>query len=80
VCSSDLYLYMNVSAYFGKKWGNKPVIDSILFSQALLDNGVAVIPCKPFGDDNCIRLSYAIGEDEIAEGLKRISDFLKKLK
>ena len=73
------YVMLDVSAYYGKKWGNKPVIDSISFAEALLDEGVAVIPCKPFGDDNSIRISYAVGEDDIKAGITKIENFLKKL-
>ncbi|MBP5177205.1 MAG: pyridoxal phosphate-dependent aminotransferase, partial [Clostridia bacterium] len=74
------YILIDVSAHFGKKYGNKPVIGSISFAEALLDEGVAVIPCLPFGDDDTIRISYAVGEDAIKEGFARIGAFIEKLK
>ena len=73
------YIMLDVSAYYGKKYGNKPVIGSISFAEALLDEGVAVIPCLPFGDDNSIRISYAVSEEDVKAGFSRIENFLKKL-
>lgn len=73
------YLFLNVSEYYGNKINGKVIENSIDFANALLDYGVAVIPGKPFGDDNCIRLSYAISEVDIVNGFDRIDKFLKKL-
>jgi aspartate aminotransferase len=48
-------------------------LDSLALSNKLLDEiKVAVIPGKPFGSDEHIRLSFAIGKDEIKEGADRI--------
>ena len=55
------------------------IVDSVSFAHALLEEGVAVIPGKPFGNDGCIRISYATSIADIAEGLSRIKAFLRKL-
>ena len=44
----------------------------------LLEKGVAVVPGIAFGDDECVRLSYAISKEDIAEGLDRIEAFVKE--
>lgn len=52
--------------------------DDIAFSQALLrEKQVAVVPGSAFGNDQAIRISYACDEDELAEGLTRLTDFLR---
>jgi aspartate aminotransferase len=38
---------------------------------------VAVVPGKVFGEDNCIRMSYATSEKAIEEGLRRLAEYLK---
>jgi len=51
--------------------------DVVEFSKSLLeDRGVCVIPGIAFGDPNSIRLSYALSEDSILEGLKRLKEAL----
>ena len=73
------YVFINVSNYIGKTYKEKIITDSVEFSHALLDEGVAVIPGKPFGNDMCIRLSYAVSKPDISVGIARITNFLKKL-
>lgn len=74
------YLFMDVSAYYGKSYNGRTIDGSVSFADCLLDEGVALIPGAPFGDDNCVRLSYAVSESDIVEGFLRIAAFLKKLK
>jgi aspartate aminotransferase len=48
------------------------------FADALLDKAhVAVVAGAAFGSDNHIRISYALSEDKIAEGVKRIRGVLR---
>lgn len=44
--------------------------------QLLEKHGVCVIPGEPFGAPEYIRLSYALGEDAIREGISRIKEAL----
>lgn len=39
---------------------------------------VAATPGVCFGDDDCLRLSYALSEDDICEGLDRIAEFVRE--
>lgn len=74
------YVFADVSAYYGKKFEGEEVKDSLSFANLALKKGVAVVPGVAFGDDNCIRLSYAISLEDVKEGLKRLKEFLAELK
>lgn len=53
-------------------------LGSIQLANKLLDEAkVAVIPGKPFGSDKHIRLSFAIAQTEIEEGINRIEKWVK---
>ncbi|MEM9399225.1 MAG: pyridoxal phosphate-dependent aminotransferase [Verrucomicrobiota bacterium] len=51
-------------------------MNSAEFAQDLLEQEkVAVVPGVAFGDDTTVRLSYALGMEDIEKGIKRIADF-----
>lgn len=53
---------------------------SIAFSNLLIEkHNVAVVPGIAFGDDRCIRLSYALSEDAIRTGVERLAAFISEL-
>ncbi|MCC8194773.1 MAG: pyridoxal phosphate-dependent aminotransferase [Deltaproteobacteria bacterium] len=53
--------------------------DSMAFCEQVLEKaGVALVPGKPFGDDNCVRMSYAVSDEMLAQALERIGKFLYK--
>ena len=62
------YLFPDVS-----KWGTGDEVAERLLEQA----HVAVVSGSAFGCPSCIRLSYAISEDEIRTALARIAEFLQ---
>ena len=74
------YVFVDVSAFYGKTYNGKIIDGSLSFSDAALTKGVALIPGVAFGDDNCIRLSYAISIEDIKEGLSRFKAFVQELK
>jgi len=75
------YAFVSIKDVLDKRFSNKAINNSLQFAEALLDNAhVAVVPGSAFGLDGYIRLSYATSLDNIKEGLKRIEDFLGKLK
>jgi len=54
-------------------------MNSMDFCSKLLDEAlVAVVPGIAFGDDDCIRLSYATSLEEIKRGLDRIDKWVNK--
>lgn len=74
------YVFADVSALYGKTFEGEKVEGSMQFANAALKKGVALIPGIAFGDDRCIRLSYAISMEDIKEGLDRLESFIKELK
>ena len=75
------YVMLVVNGLYGKKYGDKVIDGSIAFADALLEGEkVATIPGISFGADDCIRLSYALSEADIEEGLARIARFVSELK
>jgi aspartate aminotransferase len=41
---------------------------------------VSLVPGGAFGDENCVRLSYAASEKDLREALRRIKEALATLK
>ena len=77
---SAFYFFPDVSAYFGKQYNGKTYANAAELSIFLLEEAhVAVVGGDSFGDDNCIRLSYAAAEDKLREAVKRIKDAFAKL-
>lgn len=82
VCIEPLgafYVFVDISKYIGKSFNGEKITGSLKFADLALKKGVALIPGVAFGDDNCIRLSYAISKADIEEGLNRLESFLKEL-
>ncbi len=74
------YILIDFSNIINFIYGNKSITSSNDIANILLDNyGVAVIPCDDFGIQNCIRLSYSLGEADIVEGIEKIRDFLMEV-
>ena len=74
------YVMMVVGGLYGKAFDGKTITNSIEFADALLESEkVATVPGVSFGADDCIRLSYALGEKDIEEGLARIKRFVESL-
>ena len=75
------YAMLVVSGAYGKKFGNREIVDSVSFSEILLDAAkVAVVPGAAFGADDCVRLSYSLSMRDMLEGLDRIDAFLQSLR
>ncbi len=74
------YVFVNVSKLYGKKFDGQVVDGSLKFADLALQKGVALIPGVAFGNDECIRLSYAISNEDIVEGIKRLQSFISELK
>ena len=77
---ATFYAFPNVGAFLGRKAGNH-VMDSVdtLCDWLLEEHGVATVPGSAFGDPDCIRLSFATGEAELAKALERFASGLKRL-
>ena len=75
------YVMLVVGGLYGKSYNGKTITNSIEFADVLLEaEKVATVPGVSFGADDCVRLSYALGEADLEEGLKRIKRFVANLK
>jgi aspartate aminotransferase len=75
------YIFPDISHYFGKSYNSYTIKNSSDLSMFILEEGnVALVSGDAFGDDNCIRFSYATSEDKLIEAVKRIKETLEKLK
>lgn len=71
------YAFPDLSAYYGKRVDGVEVAGSLALSELLLEKAhVAAVPGAAFGADAHLRLSYALGEDAIREGVGRIARVL----
>jgi aspartate aminotransferase len=74
------YFFPEISGYFGKKYDKYTINDSNDLAMYLLyEANVATVQGVAFGDDNCIRLSYATSNDLLIEAVRRIKEALAKL-
>ena len=74
------YVMLVVGGLYGKSYNGKTINNSIEFADVLLDaEKVATVPGVSFGADDCVRLSYALSEADMEEGLKRIKNFISQL-
>lgn len=65
---------------YGKSYNGEKIGGSLHLCDMLLTHEkVAATPGICFGDDDAIRLSYALSMEEMLEGLRRIADFASKL-
>ncbi len=71
------YCFPDVRRLLGRAIAGRTVRSSAELAEVLLDAAkVAVVPGEAFGAPGHIRLSYALGDDELAEGVARIADVL----
>ena len=71
------YAYPDMSAILGRSYGGTRVDTTLELADALLDQAkVAVVPGEAFGAGGGARLSFALGDDDLVEGVGRIVDFL----
>jgi aspartate aminotransferase len=67
------YAYPSVKGLLGKEYGGR-VIDSSadLAEYILTEAEVAIVPGEAFGSPGYMRLSYALGDDDLIEGVSRL--------
>ena len=72
------YVYPSVKNILGRNIRGKVPTTSAELADLILDEvEVAVVPGEAFGTPGYIRLSYALGDDDLIEGISRIQDLLK---
>ena len=74
------YLFPDVSDFFGKQYNGQCINNADdLVTFLLQEAHVALVSGTAFGEDNCIRLSYATSENLIIEAMRRTKEALAKL-
>ena len=74
------YVFPDVSKYYGKRFCNQIIASSDDMANYLLDEAhVACVAGSAYGEDKCIRLSFATNEADITEAIKRIKNALSML-
>ena len=67
------YAYPDVTALLGRTWGGVTPTTSLELADLILDQAeVAVVPGEAFGPSGYIRLSYALGDEQLLEGIQRL--------
>ncbi|MDX2002885.1 MAG: pyridoxal phosphate-dependent aminotransferase [Chitinophagales bacterium] len=74
------YVFPNVSSYFGKSYQGETIQDADDFAMYILKHAnVSLVSGAAFGNDKCIRISYATSEEKLREAVRRIAEALAKL-
>ena len=74
------YIFPKVSALYGRQHDGRTIENSNDLALYLLEVGhVATVGGGAFGDDECLRLSYATSEENIQEAFRRIKQAIAAL-
>lgn len=67
------YVYPDVTGLLGRSWGGVTPATTLELADLILDQAeVAVVPGEAFGPSGYLRLSYALGDDQLVEGMQRL--------
>ncbi len=67
------YVYPDVSGLFGRDFGGRSFASSLELADFVLDEvEVALVPGEAFGPSGYFRLSYALRDDQLLEGIQRL--------
>jgi aspartate aminotransferase len=68
------YCFPSFKAFIGRTIGGRKIDSTLDLADLLLDKAlVAIVPGEGFGAPGYARLSYALGDDDLAEGIDRIA-------
>jgi aspartate/methionine/tyrosine aminotransferase len=71
------YVYPSVKGLLGKQIrGRRPATSAELAELVLEEAEVAVVPGEAFGTPGYVRMSYALGDDDLVEGVSRLQKLL----
>ncbi|MGO1543876.1 MAG: pyridoxal phosphate-dependent aminotransferase [Gulosibacter sp.] len=67
------YVYADVSALLGREYDGKVIDTSLDLADYILDKAeVAAVPGEAFGPSGYLRFSYALGDEQLVEGIQRL--------
>lgn len=71
------YVFPSFEGVLGREIGGRRVDSTLALADVLLEEAkVAVVPGEAFGAPGYARLSYALGDDDLVEGIGRIAELL----
>jgi aspartate aminotransferase len=71
------YCFPSVAALLGRPLRGRTPTKTVELAALILDEvEVAIVPGEAFGAPGCLRLSYALGDDDLVEGISRIAKLL----
>lgn len=74
------YVFYDISGTFGKSFNDYEINNSTTFCNYLLtEELVGLVPGIAFGNDNCVRMSFACSLEELKEGVERIKKGIDNL-
>ncbi|PLC12257.1 aspartate aminotransferase [Kocuria flava] len=77
VPTGAFYAYADVRGLLGRRFGDVTPRTSAELAELVLERAeVAVVPGEAFGPSGFLRLSYALGDDDLAEGVRRLQELL----
>jgi len=67
------YVYPDVRGLLNREWGGVTPTTSLELADLILEQAeVAVVPGEAFGPSGYLRLSYALGDENLLEGVRRL--------
>ena len=73
VPAGAFYVYPDVTGLLGREWGGATPTSSLELADLILEQAeVAAVPGEAFGPSGYLRFSYALGDDDIREGVSRL--------
>ncbi|HWR85923.1 MAG TPA: pyridoxal phosphate-dependent aminotransferase [Rhodoglobus sp.] len=67
------YVYPDVTGLLNREWGGLTPTTSLELADLILEQAeVAVVPGEAFGPSGYLRLSYALGDEPLLEGVQRL--------
>lgn len=71
------YVYPSVKGLLGRPIAGRTAEDSVQLAELILEEAeVAVVPGEAFGTPGYLRMSYALGDDDLVEGVSRLQRLL----
>jgi aspartate aminotransferase len=73
------YVFPSFEGVLGRELAGRKVTSTLELAEVLLEEAkVAVVPGEAFGAPGYARLSYALGDDDLTEGIRRIAELLDR--
>jgi aspartate aminotransferase len=67
------YAYPSVKGLLGREYDGRLIVSSADLAEYILEEAeVAIVPGEAFGTPGYLRLSYALGDDDLVEGITRL--------